>query len=263
MTLPQIALVRPPDRSFVTALGQKPGAPAIELARAEAQHRLYAGALRDAGLEVVVLPPGSGLPDACFVQDVALVLPEGVILAWPAEPTRQGEVAAIRAHLPIDRPWVEIHPPGTLEWGDVLRIDNTFYAGQSERTNAAGTEQLRHALGSWGYDLEALLVPHGLHLLSGVNTLGRAPSVPNGPVVLVAWAVYAGLPQFAGFDVIVVPDHEAPAANCLALGGSVIVPAGYPQTEAEIRQRGFRVLSVPVDEFAKADGGVTCLSIVW
>ena len=70
-------------------------------------------------------------------------------------------------------------------------------------------------------------------------------------------------PQFAGLDVIVVPDREAPAANCLAIGKSVIVPAGYPQTEAQIRQRGFRVLSVPVHEFAKADGGVTCLSIVW
>ena len=126
MTLPQIALVRPPDRSFVTALGQKPGAPAIELARAEAQHRLYAGALRDAGLEVVVLPPGSGLPDACFVQDVALVLPEGVILAWPAEPTRQGEVSAIRSHLPVDRPWVEIHPNADerlgIQDGEIVRV---------------------------------------------------------------------------------------------------------------------------------------------
>ena len=233
------------------------------MARAEAQHRSYAGALRAAGLEVIVLPPSHGLPDACFVQDVALVLPEGIILARPAELTRQGEVAAIRAHLPVDRPWVEIHPPGTLEWGDVLRIDTTFYAGQSARTNAAGTEQLRQALKVWGYEVEALPVPHGLHLLSGVNTLGRAPSTPNGQAVLVSWAAYASLPQFAGLDVIVVPEDEAPAANCLAIGELVIVPAGYPRTAAEIRQRGFQVLIVPVDEFAKADGGVTCLSIVW
>lgn len=261
--MPQIAIVRPPDSSFVTALGQKPDAPAIDLARAAEQHRSYSDALRAAGLKVVVLPPCAGLPDACFVQDVALVLPEGVVLAWPAEPARQGEVAAMRAHLPVDRPWVEIHPPGTLEWGDVLRIDRTFYAGQSARTNAAGTEQLREALGKWGYDVEAQPVPHGLHLLSGVNTLGQALSALDGPMVLVAWAAYASLPQFAAFDVIVAPEQEAPAANCLALGKSVIIPAGYPQTEAEIRKRGFRVLPVPVGEFAKADGGVTCLSIVW
>ncbi len=69
-------------------------------------------------------------------------------LSWPGRLSRRGRARSPRfaAHLPIDRPWVEIHPPGTLEWGDVLRIDNTFYAGQSERTNAAGTEQLRQAL---------------------------------------------------------------------------------------------------------------------
>ncbi len=263
MHLPQTALVRPPDSSFAAALGQKPHAPAIDVTRAQVQHRLYASALRAAGLEVVVLPSAPGLPDACFVQDVALVLPAGVILARPAEPARQGEVDAMRAHLPADRPWVEIHPPGTLEWGDVLRIDNTFYAGQSARTNAVGAEQLRRVLGPWGYHVEALPVPHGLHLLSGVNHLGRTPSAPDGPGILVAWAVYAGLPQFAGLDVIVVPEREAPAANCLAIGECVIIPSGYPRTEVELRQRGFRVLSVPVDEFAKADGGVTCLSIIW
>jgi len=190
-------------------------------------------------------------------------LPEGIVLAWPAEPARQGEVAAIRSHLPLDRPWVEIGPPGTLEWGDVLRIDATFYVGQSARTNGAGTEQLRQTLEPWGYAVEALPVPHGLHLLSGVNYLGPAPSAPDGRGVLVTWPAYAGLPQFAGLDIVVVPEHEAPAANCLAIGESVIVPAGYPQTGAALWHRGFRVLSVAVDEFAKADGGVTCLSIVW
>ena len=263
LTPPHFALVRPPDSSMVSALSQQPQAPAIDVTRALAQHRLYVDALRAAGLEVTVLPPASGLPDACFVQDVALVLPEGVVLAWPAERARQGEVAAIRAHLPADRPWVEISLPATLEWGDVLRIDTTFYAGQSARTNAAGAEQMRRALVPWGYEVEPLPVPQGLHLLSGVNSLGRAPSAPDGAGVLVARPAYAGLSQFAGLDAIVVPEHEAPAANCLAIGDTVIVPAGFPQTAAVLWQRGFKVLSVPLGEFAKADGGVTCLSIVW
>lgn len=263
MATPHTALVRPPERSFVDALGQKAQAPAIDVSRARAQHRLLIAALQSAGLNVVELPPAPGLPDACFVQDVALVLPEAVVLARPAEPSRQAEVDAVRPFLPAGRPWIEITPPGTLEWGDVLQIERTFYAGQSQRTNADGAEQLRRALDPWGYRVEPLPVPHGLHLLSGANSLGRAPSTPDGPHVVLCWPAYAPLPQFAGLDVIVVPDHEAPAANCLAIGDTVIVPAGYPQTAAALWHRGFRVLSVPVDEFAKADGGVTCLSIVW
>jgi dimethylargininase len=248
---------------LVSALSQQPRAAAIDVARALAQHHLYVAALRAAGLDVRVLPSVPGLPDACFVQDVALVLPEAVVLAWPAEPSRQGEVDAVRAFLPTDRPWIEIGPPATLEWGDVLRIDTVFYVGQSARTNAAGVEQLRQALAPWGYRVEPLPVPQGLHLLSGVNLLGRPPSAPDGPPVLLSWPVYAGLPQFAALDIVLVPEEEAPAANCLALGDTVILPAGYPRTAAALWQRGFKVMVVSLGEFAKADGGVTCLSIVW
>ena len=262
MTQQLRAFVRPPEDSFVHALGQQPGAGAIDLPRARAQHRLYGDALCAAGVHVVELPPAPDYPDACFVQDVALLLPELVILARPAEASRQGEVDLIRPHLPAGLAVAAIDAPGTLEWGDVLRIDDTLYVGQSTRTNAAAAAQLRDLLAPLGLTVETLPVPQGLHLLSGVNYLGPAPAAADGAGVLVAWPAYASLPQFASLDVIVVAPDEAPAANCLALGGAVVVPAGYPQTAAALWHRGFRVLSAPIGEFAKADGGVTCLSII-
>lgn len=140
---PRSALVRSPDPSFVDALGQQEGAPAINYDLALAQHRLYVTALQTAGLTVTELPPAAGLPDACFVQDMALVLPELTLLAQPAMPSRQNEIAVIRPHLPDDRPVMAVEAPGTLEWGDVLRIDDTLYIGLSKRTNAAGVEQVR------------------------------------------------------------------------------------------------------------------------
>ncbi|MCS6844422.1 MAG: hypothetical protein NZ528_08910 [Caldilineales bacterium] len=256
------AWMRPPDASFAAALGQRPGAPPIDVSRAQAQHRLVADALRAAGAEVTLLPPAPGHPDACFVQDVALVLPELSILGRPAEPSRQGEVALFRPHLPPDRPTASIEPPGTLEWGDVLRVGQTLYVGQSARTNAAGTAQLAALVAPLGLVVEPLPVLRGLHLLSGLSYLGRGPAAPEGPDVLVAWPEYAGLPAFAGMDVVVTPPEEEGAANCLALGATVIVPAGHHRTAAAIWHRGFRVLAVPIGEFAKADGGVTCLSVV-
>lgn len=256
------AWMRPPDESFVQALGQRPNAPPIDVARARAQHRLVADALRAAGLDVILLPPAPGHPDACFVQDVALVLPELSVLGRPAEPSRQGEVVLFRPYLPTDRPVVAIEPPGTLEWGDVLRIGDTLYVGQSARTNAEGTAQLADLVAPLGLTVKPLPVLRGLHLLTGLSYLGCSPAAPEGPGVLVAWPEYAALPALAGLDVIVTPPEEEGAANCLALGATVIMPAGHHRTAAAIWHRGFRVLTVPISEFAKADGGVTCLSVV-
>ncbi len=254
--------IRPPDASFQDALGQRPEQAPIDVALARGQHRLLAAALRAAGCTVNELPAAAGHPDACFVQDIALLLPGLAILARPAERSRQAEVDLFRPFLPPELAVVSIQGPATLEWGDVLRIGDTLVVGQSARSNAAGAEQAAAAVAPLGLRVELMPVPAGLHLLSGVNSLGKGPDGAGEREVLVAWPGYAGLPQFAGCDVIVVPEEEAPAANCLALGGSVIAPAGYPRTAAQIWQRGYRVFSVPLSEFAKADGGVTCLCVL-
>lgn len=260
--VPRRVFIRPPDASFVDALGQQPGAQPINLERALLQHRLLAAALRAAGCSVIELPVAPGHPDACFVQDVALLLPELAILSRPALPSRQAEVVLFRPHLPAELPVVEITAPATLEWGDVLRLDDTLYVGQSARSNAAGAAQLAELVYPLELRVALLAVPQGLHLLTGINSLGRGPLDHGERPVVLAWSEYTNLPELAGCDVILVPTEEAPAANCLALGDAVLMPAGYPLTAAQIWQRGYRVLTVPLDEFAKADGGVTCLCVV-
>ena len=260
MAAPRHVYVRPPDASVQNALGQQPGQQSIDVALAQAQHRLLRAALRAAGPAVTELPAARGHPDACFVQDVALLLPGLAILARPAEASRQAEVELFRPHLPPELAVLTIEAPATLEWGDVLRVGDTLYVGQSGRTNAAGAAQVAAAVQPLGLQVETLPVLRGLHLLSGVNSLGQGPAGERA--VLVAWADYAALPQFSGCDVIVVPKEEEPAANCLALGDTVLVPAGYPRTAAQLWQRGFKVFSLPLSEYAKADGGVTCLCVL-
>ncbi|MEA3335725.1 MAG: N(G),N(G)-dimethylarginine dimethylaminohydrolase [Chloroflexota bacterium] len=262
MNGPTHAFVRPPGDSYEKALGQAPDAEPIDINRARAQHSLYLDALRASAIEVTVLAEAEQWPDSCFVQDVALLLPALSILSRPAEPSRQGEVDLIRPYLPVRNPVVEISAPGTLEWGDVLILDQNLVVGLSARTNQAGSEQLRQFVVPLGLTVETLTVPEGLHLLSGINSLGRAPGQDDGPFVVVAWPLYADLAQIRGADIIVTPDDESGAANCLALGDTVIVPAGFPRTATAIWRRGFRVLTVPIGEFAKSDGGVTCLSLL-
>jgi dimethylargininase len=249
------AIVRPPGHSFAWALSGQAPRPRIDVARAREQHDEYCAALRIAGLELFELPPDEHYPDACFVQDTALVYGGLGVVARFGVDSRQGEQEAVRRVLQDHWRLADIRPPATLEGGDVLVIGSRVFVGLSERTSRAGFAQLRELLELEGAVVEALPVPDGLRLLSGCSYLGQG--------VLLASEDYADSPAFAGLDVIRMTPEEAYAANALATGRTVILPSGYPQTVAQVRDRGFDVLTVSVSEFAKADGGVTCLALLF
>lgn len=251
------ALVRPPGQSFSSALRSASAIGStgahIEPSLAQQQHAAYCWALTEAGVTVEALPPDELYPDSCFMQDPALVIRGQAIIAHPGAPSRRGEEGLVAPLLRQRFPTVEIKPPATLEGGDVLVLPDHVYVGRSDRTNAAGVEQLRAALDPLPVD--EIPVSGLLHLLSGVSYLGRN--------TLLAVRQMAGRPEFAGMRVLVVPDDEAYACNVLALGDYAVVPAGYEKTIALLAADGFRVLPVPVAEFTKADGGVTCLSLIY
>jgi dimethylargininase len=245
------ALVRPPGRSFASAISST-GA-TIDAALAAEQHAGYCRALVEAGVQVEALPADESYPDSCFMQDPALVIGGKAIIARPGAASRLGEEALVGSPLRERFPTVEITAPATLEGGDVLVLPDHVYVGRSDRTNAAGIAQLAAALRP--VQVDEIPVVGLLHLLSGVTYLGRN--------TLLAVSAMAGRPEFQGMKVLVVPDDEAYACNVLALGHCVVAPAGYDKTIGLLEANGFRVLPVPVGEFTKADGGVTCLSLVY
>lgn len=254
------ALVRPPGNSFVQAISTS-GA-AIDVALAQAQHAEYRQALAAAGVQVEVLPADERYPDGCFMQDPALVIAGVAIIARPGAASRQGEEESV-AHVLAGRfPLARIIPPGTLEGGDVLILADRVVVGRSGRTNRAGIAQLAVALSGLtgsahqpGLPVLEAPVDGYLHLLTAVTHLGEGR--------LLAVEGFVIPPPLAGCEVLRVPAEEAYACNALGIGEKVILPAGYPRTAAMLRAHGFDVLPVPTTEFAKADGGVTCLSLVW
>lgn len=250
------AIVRPPGESYARALSAQEPRPGIDVALARRQHAEYRAALQAAGVELIELPPDEGHPDACFVQDTAVIWAGVAVIGRFGVGSRQGEQDAVEQTLRVLRALkvLKVPPPATLEGGDVLVVGSRVIVGLSARTNRAGFAQLRDLLELEGASVEALPVPEGLHLLSGCTYLGQG--------VLLATDLYARLPAFAGLEAIRVPPDEAYAANALGVNGSVILPTGYPRTAARIRERGFQVQPVPLTEFAKADGGATCLALV-
>lgn len=249
------ALVRPPGNSFRHALSSRQPPPAIDIELAQRQHAAYCTALRQAGLTLITLPPDEAHPDACFVQDTAVIYGQLAVLARLGAKSRRGEQAAVRDALAGHRRLAEIRPPATLEGGDVLVIGSRVFVGLSARTDAGGFAQLRDLLELEGASVHALEVSEGLHLLSHCTYLGRG--------VLLATDAYAGLPAFAGLDVVRVPPEEVAAANALGVGEQILLPQGCPGVEALLRSRGLKPLAVDLSEFAKADGGATCLSLLF
>jgi len=257
------ALVRPPGASFVHAISSR-NLP-IDVGLAQAQHSEYCAALAAAGVLVEALPADERYPDSCFMQDPAMVIGGRGVICRMGAPGRCGEEEAVASALAGRFPLTRIVPPGTLEGGDVMVLPGKILVGRTARTNQAGIAQLVVALSGPAPDdpqglrasMPVYSVPMNdyLHLLSAATYTGHN--------TLIAVEAYAGHPHFAGLDVILAPPEEAYAVNALGLGESVIVPAGYPRVADALRARGFTVLPVPVSEFAKADGGVTCLALVW
>lgn len=247
------AVVRIPGSSMVRGLTTA-GMGAPDYKQALVQHELYIDALRACGLEVRVLPPLEEFPDSCFVEDVALCTARGVIFTRPGAPSRSGEVSRIEGairHL-FDKA-VPIESPGTLDAGDVMMVGDTFYIGRSDRTNQSGAEQLIRLLADFGYAGKIVPVPSGLHLKTSLSYLESNR--------LVIASEFLGLEAFAGFEPIVVQPEEAYVANCIWVNDRVILPAGFPHTQAAMESLGYQTVPVDLSEFRKLDGGASCLSL--
>ncbi|WP_052555749.1 dimethylarginine dimethylaminohydrolase family protein [Enhygromyxa salina] len=222
-------------------------------ARLLAQHQAYAQGLRAAGLSVEILPALDGFPDAYFVEDVAVVLPELAVVTRPGAEARRGETEHIVAALAAHRELVQLEAPATLDGGDVMVLGRRVFVGLSARTNAAGVAALQGVLERVGYTVCAIPVAAGLHFKSSVNLVGHD--------TLVATAAFAGRPEFHGLEVIEVSDAEAYAANILRVNDHVLVAAGFPELAGKLRARGFGLIVLNMSEVEKMDGGLSCLSL--
>jgi dimethylargininase len=228
---------------------------AIDVAHARAQHRDYQRALEILGCRLLTLPAEPDLPDSVFVEDVAIVLDEVAVLTRPGALSRRAEVAGVAEVLRRYRPVLAIGAPGTLDGGDVLRVGRTLYVGESARSNAAGIAQLRELLAGHGYAVQGVPTRGCLHLKSAATQLGDD--------TLLLQPDWVDRDRFADFHVIEVDPTEPHAANVLRIGDALVMPASFPRTRQRLLDAGFQVMVVDVSELQKAEGAVTCCSLVF
>lgn len=226
----------------------------IDLERARTEHAAYEAMLRELGCRVERLPAGPDMPDSVFIEDTAIVLDELAVITRPGAESRRPETAAVADAVRSHRPVAAILAPGTLDGGDVLLIGHRLFVGAGYRSNDAGIAQLRSIVASQGYSVEAVPFQGCLHLKSAVSIVAD-----NLVLINSAWVD----PEFFHpLRTVEVDPAEQLAANALRVGSAVIYPAEHLRTLARLEGAGLDVRPVPAGELAKAEGGVTCCSLL-
>jgi dimethylargininase len=251
----RIAITRPVSASIghceLTHLDRQP----IDVDLARAQHRRYEQVLAALGCRVERLPEEPDLPDAVFVEDAAVVLDELAILTRPGAASRRPETRTVARALEPYRRLSAIESPGTLDGGDVLRVGRTLYVGLSGRSSRAAVEQMRALLAPLGYAVRGVGVDGCLHLKSAVTRVAADTLLVNRD--------WLDVSAFGDLRLVDVDPAEPAAANALCIGESVIYASAYPRTRVRLEETGIVVHAVDVSELAKAEGAVTCCSLVF
>jgi len=257
-----IALTRsvPPaiDQCELTHLARTP----IDYARAVAEHATYEAVLARLGCRVIRLADLPDHPDSVFVEDAAVVLDEIAVIARPGAESRRGEIGTVADALRAYRRLAMIEAPATLDGGDVLVTPGRIFVGMSGRTNSDGIAQLAAIAAPCGYETIRVPVTACLHLKSAVTLAGRL-SPEGGRAAFLVNPAWVDAQIFGNVELIEVDPSEPGAANVLRIGDRVICGTQYPRTRARLEAAGFATVAVAAGELAKAEGGLTCGSLVF
>ena len=249
------AILRRPGASVVKGL-RAGGGPDPRLEDVLAEHAGYAAALADAGLTLTMLDPLEDFPDAIFVEDPALVFPEGAIVLRPGAPSREAEGEFLRDTLSAMFPQVIDLPRGHADGGDVLVMPDRVFIGLSARTDRTGAQALAGLLGQIGYRAEVAETPPGvLHLKTASSLIDEETVLATAPLAA------SGI--FSGYRVIEVPAGEEGGANVLRVRDRLLLGAGYPGIADRLTDCGADLIALANSEIARIDAGLTCMSLRW
>jgi dimethylargininase len=253
--LPTIALTRPVPASLANCQLTHLERTEIDLGLAREQHAAYEEALTALGCRVERVAAADDLPDCVFVEDTAVVVDEVAVMTRPGAPSRHPEIDAVALSLSPFRELRWLGEPAMLDGGDVLQLGRLLYVGTGGRSNDDGVEQLEKCLAAFGYEVRAVQTTGCLHLKSAVTLL-----TPELALINPAWVDPA---VFEAVRVIEVDPSEPFAANVLRIGETVICAGAFPRTRARIEAAGLGTRTVDVSELAKAEGALTCCSLIF
>ena len=252
----EFAIVRGIPDTFQDCVTMSHGTPQINIELARQQHEAYCKTLEQLGLKLIKIAADNALPDCCFTEDTAIIFGDLAIITNPGTPSRVAETVEMEKTLTSLKKMYHLSPPATLDGGDVLKIDNKIFIGNSSRTNEEAIKQVAAIINPKGFEVIGVKIRNTtLHLKSVCTYLG------NGCIILAEG--YLDDKIFSEYDKIIVPKEEEYCANCLVVNGKILIPKGFPKTKSLIEAKGFSVIEMEISEIQKADGALTCSSVIF
>ena len=226
----------------------------IDINVARKQHSKYIQALQSLGCQVIELDEEINLPDSVFVEDTAFILPEVAVITRPGADSRKPEIETIIHALTPHKKIVQVTAPATVDGGDVLVLGKNIFVGESTRSNQEAVLQIQELLKPYGYTVTYVKMHDCLHLKTALTKVDDQTVLINPNWVDVS--------HFKNFNWIEVDASEPFAANCLPVNGQIIYPTSFPKTAQKLEAHGYKLIHIQVDELAKAEGAVTCCSLI-
>lgn len=227
----------------------------INVEKAQQQHMEFENALRKLGVNVLSLESDDTLPDSVFVEDTAVITKEFAVITPMGTKSRKDEPDKIAEILKQYRPLKYINKNTSLEGGDIVQAEDTFYVGISSRTNHEGFENLAEILLPQGYKIVPVQVYGCLHLTTGSTYIGNNTMIANP-----AWV---DVSKFEGMEVIEIEPDEPWAGNAIQANGKLLFPSSSNKTSKKVSAKGFEVYTVDISELEKAEAGLTCMSLLF
>lgn len=227
----------------------------IDYDRSKQQHDSYEALLRRLGASVKSLSENDQFPDACFVEDTAIVLDELAVMCSMGVSSRRGEISLLTRELSQYRDIKHISLPATIEGGDVLRVGRQIFVGESKRTNKAGVRALIEMLEPFGYNITPVPTKLGLHFKSGCTAIDDETLFLNPE--------WIDTKPLKGFKLLTTPSQEPASANVLRVGNTVCLQSDFPRAIDLIRGVVENVETLDMSELRKAEAGITCSSIIF
>jgi N-dimethylarginine dimethylaminohydrolase len=227
-------------------------------------------ALRRLGAAIELTPPVAGLPDLVFTANAAVVLDRRVLLARFRHAERQSEEAhyaaafsSLKARGLVDSvtrlpQGVVLEGAGDCVWDDARAL---FWMGYGPRSDLAGRLVVQDTFGVETVALK-LADDRFYHMDTALSPL------PRGEVMYLPQAFtdtgLAAIRERVAADQrieIGIEDGEKLAANAVCLGDTLVMPACGDSLRAALAERGYAVITLPLDAFLESGGAGFCLTL--